>query len=52
MGLVLAGVPAVTASAGFEAEGWYTGDDAQRAIEAAEERGLPVAIILTAWEST
>lgn len=52
LGLVLAVLPAVSAAAGFEAEGWYTGGDAERAVEAAQERGLPVAVILTAWEST
>jgi len=43
---------AASASAGFAPEGWYTGEDVPRALQAAEERGLPIALIYMDYDST
>lgn len=43
---------APAASADFTPEGWYTGQDANRAMEAAESRGLPIAVIYSEYDST
>ncbi|MFI4860556.1 MAG: hypothetical protein ACIAXF_07750 [Phycisphaerales bacterium JB063] len=40
------------ASAGFSIDGWLTGDDAARAIEVAQERGIPIALIYTSFETS
>lgn len=43
---------ATSASANFAPEGWYTGEDGPRALQAAEERGLPIAVIYMDYDST
>lgn len=43
---------ATSASASFAPEGWYTGEDVPRALQAAEERGLPIALIYMDYDST
>lgn len=43
---------ATSASANFAPEGWYTGEDGPRALEAAKERGLPIAVIYMDYDST
>lgn len=51
LALATAGMPGMADGIVVEVEGWLTGDEAGQAMEAAAERGLPVALIFTDYDT-